>query len=295
LPPLRDEAIQLRDGRRLAFAEWGDPGGVPIFLFHGAPLSRLWCPDEADTASSRVRLVTVDRPGIGGSDVLARRTFGEWPSDVIELADRLGLEQFGVMGWSAGGPYAAACAALIPERLAGVGIGASRHLSQFNLAENPAAHEELDPADRESLALAQRDPDAAARAAVEQDGDWVRALRDRPELVLEGYELPESERAFFEDPERRRSFLEAVRESVRQGPEAFAWELIDVFLPWGFRLADVSVSVHVWHGEQDPIVERRHVDFLVETLPNATLTIWPDAGHGPEGHWSEILEALVPR
>jgi pimeloyl-ACP methyl ester carboxylesterase len=293
LPPHRDDAIRLRDGRRLAFAEWGDPGGVPVFLFHGTPLSRLWCPDEADTASSRVRLVSVDRPGIGGSDVLARRTLGDWPADVIELADGLGLEQFAVIGWSAGGPYAAACAALIPERLTGVGIGACRHLSQFNFAENPAALEALDPADRASLALARQDPDAAARAAVERDGDWVLTLRDRPELLLEGEEMPESERAFFEDPERRRSFLEAVRESVRQGPEAFAWELIDVFLPWGFRLSDISVAVHVWHGGQDRIVESRHVDFLVETLPNATLTLWPDAGHGPEGRWSEVLEALT--
>src|SRR5215831_6537705 len=143
MPPLRDDAVELHDGRRLAFAEWGDPQGVTVFYFHGSPVSRLDCPDEVVTASSRVRLLTVDRSGIGGSDVLPRRTLADWPADVVELADALGVDAFAVTGWSAGGPYAAACAARIPARLTGVGIGACRHLSQFNFAENPVAYDEL--------------------------------------------------------------------------------------------------------------------------------------------------------
>jgi pimeloyl-ACP methyl ester carboxylesterase len=291
--PLRDDAIRLSDGRQLAYAEWGEPQGAPVFLFHGTPLSRLYCPDEAVTAASRVRLLTVDRPGIGRSDVLPRRTFADWPGDVSELADALGIERFGAVGWSAGGPYAAACAARIPARLTGVGIGASRHLSQFNFVENPAAYEGLKADDRKLYELAQQDPDAAARAAVEADEEWVRALRDNPETWLSGVELPQADQWYLEDPERRRSFLEAVQESVRQGPEAFAWEEIDVFLPWGFRLADIAVEVHVFYGEQDAWVDRRHIDFLVETLSNARLTVWPDSGHGPSRHWGEILEAVI--
>ena len=144
----------------------------------------MWCPDETVTASSNVRLVTVDRPGIGGSDVLPRRTFGAWPSDLVELADALRIKKFGVVGWSAGGPYAAVCAALIPARLTGVGIACSRHLSQFNIAENPSAGEELEADDRETFELAQRDPNTAALAAADQHREWVQELRSRPEVVL---------------------------------------------------------------------------------------------------------------
>jgi pimeloyl-ACP methyl ester carboxylesterase len=292
--PLRDDAIRLRDGRRLAYTEWGEPRGRCVFLFHGTPHSRLFCPDEPVTASSNVRLVTVDRPGIGGSDVLPRRTFNAWPSDVVELADALRVEEFGVVGWSAGGAYAAACAALIPTRLTGVGIACSRHLSQFNFVENPAAYEELEADDREMFDLAKQDPNAAARTAAEQHREWVQELRSRPEGVIEGYDTPAGDRWFFEDEERRRVFLDAVRESVRQGPEGFAWEMIDVWLPWGFRVADIAAEVHVWHGAQDPIVERRHVDLLVQTLPNSQLTVWDDSGHfGPTRHWGEILEAVT--
>jgi pimeloyl-ACP methyl ester carboxylesterase len=242
------------------------------------------------TTSSKVRLVIVDRPGIGGSDVLPRRTFASWADDVVELADSLGVERFGVVGWSGGGPYAAACAALIPARLTGVAIACSRHLSQFNLAENPVAYGELEAGDRGMYKLAQRDPDAVARAAGDENREWVRNLRERPETILDDFEPPDG----FEDEKRRQAFFESIREGMRQGPEAFAWESIDVWLPWGFRVADITTEVHVCHGEQDTIVERRHIDFIVETLPDAQLILWSDSGHfGPARHWGEILEAVA--
>lgn len=237
--------------------------------------------------------MTVDRPGIGRSDVLPRRTFADLPSDVVQLADALGIDTFSVIGWSSGGPYAAACAALIPGRLSSVGIGATRHLFQFNIVENPSAYDELDSHERQLFDLAHEDPDAAARAAAEADGALVREIRENPEAFLEAHPLPEADRWFFEDPERRRMFLGAVRESVRQGPEAFAWELIDRCLPWGFRVADIAIEVQVFHGAQDTWVPRRHVDFLVEKLPNARLTVWPDSGHGPARHWGEVLVTLT--
>jgi pimeloyl-ACP methyl ester carboxylesterase len=296
MPPLRDDSIRLADGRKLAYAEWGEPEGATVFFFHGTPHSRLWCPDETVTASSGVRLVTVDRPGIGASDALPRRTFAAWPGDVLELAEALRVNRFGVVGWSAGGPYAAACAARIPERLTGVGIACSRALSQFNIGENPAAYGELEPDDRLLFELAKQDPDAAAQASAQTNEAWVRELRERPESLLDGYETPEGDRWFLEDPQRRRSYFEAARESVRQGAEAFAWEDIDVCLPWGFRLADIATEVHVWHGEQDTIVARAHIDFIVETLPNALLTVWPDSGHaGVARHWGEVLDAVAAR
>ena len=296
MPPRTDDAIRLRDGRRLAYAEWGERQGATVFFFHGTPHSRLFCPDEAVTASSNVRLITVDRPGVGGSDVFPRRTFGAWPGDVVELADALRVERFGVVGWSAGGVYAAACAALIPARITGVGIACNRHLAQFNLAENPSAEEELEADDREMLEVAKRDPDAAARATAEQYREWVHELRSRPQMAVDGYDTPDGDRWFFEDEARQPAFLEATRESVRQGPEAFAWEIIDVWLPWGFRLTDIATEVHVWHGAQDPLVERRHVDFTVETLPGARLTVWNDSGHfGLVRHWGQILEAISAR
>src|SRR5215469_15494010 len=93
----RSSAIRLRDGRRLAFAEWGEPHGMPVIHHHGTPGSRL----EHEGApvvyqAAGVRVITPDRPGYGLSDPLPGRTLLDWPADVAELADALGLERFAI-------------------------------------------------------------------------------------------------------------------------------------------------------------------------------------------------------
>src|SRR5687768_5099415 len=108
--PLADRTISLRDGRSLAYAEWGDPSGAPVVLLHGSPSSRLFRPDEGETASAGVRLITVDRPGYGGSDFDPERTLLGWVDDLTQLVDALELERFVLVGHSSGGPYALACA-----------------------------------------------------------------------------------------------------------------------------------------------------------------------------------------
>jgi len=101
--PGADATITLADGRILAHCEWGDPSGSPVLLVHGAPGSRLLCPDEDATAVAGVRLLTVDRPGYGGSNARPDPSLLGWADDVQALADRLGLERFAVVGFSAGG------------------------------------------------------------------------------------------------------------------------------------------------------------------------------------------------
>ena len=290
---LRDESIELPDGRRLAYTEWGDPNGTCIFFFHGTPHSRLWCPDEGVTRRARVRLITVDRPGIGRSDVLRARKFGDWPADVGALADALGIDRFAVVGWSSGGPYAAACAALISPRLIAAGIVSTRHLGQYNFVEQPSTLDELDAEDRAEYDLAQRDPEAAAEMAAQRYADLVANLRLHPESLVNAAKLPEGDRWVFEDEDRAQKFFIAVAEGVRQGTEGYRWEAIDAWLPWGFRLDTIPSRVHVWHGDQDRGVARAHVDFTVKRIPECTLVRWADSGHfGVVRHWDEILAAL---
>src|SRR4030042_1364722 len=121
-----DKIIQLRDGRRLGFADFGDPKGKPIFYFPGGLGSRLQVqPTDAQPLKAGVRLIAVDRPGMGLSDFKRGRKIIDWPEDVRQLAEALALDQFAVMGVSAGGPYALACAYRIPERLTACGLAAS--------------------------------------------------------------------------------------------------------------------------------------------------------------------------
>ena len=295
MPPRHDSTITLADGRRLAYAEWGDPNGKPLFLFHGAPFSRLFCPDEAATVAAGVRVITVDRPGIGRSDILEARSWGDWPADVVDLADALGIDRFAVVGWSYGGNYAAACAALIPDRLTAAGVVSTRHLSQYNVVERPDAYAELDPEDRTDCDLVRKDPAAAAEDWARRNADWVANLRQNPQSLIDLTQIPEGDRWFFADETLTRSFFAAVSESVRQGTDGYRWEALDAWRPWGFRLDRIPMRVHLWHGEQDPRVPRSHFDFSARRIPDSVATIWPDAGHwGCVKHWGQILEALSP-
>ncbi|MGH7764287.1 MAG: alpha/beta fold hydrolase [Candidatus Dormibacteraceae bacterium] len=283
----------MADGRRLAYAEWGDPDGSPVLFFHGTPHSRLWCPDEGATAEAKVRLIAIDRPGIGGSDAKEARTFGDWPMDVLELADSLRLDRFAVIGWSGGGPYAGACAALIPQRLTAIAIVSSKHLARFNFIDRPQAVEELDSNDRAEFELAHRNPLAAAELSASHHTKWAATLQERPEVMFDSFKTAEGDRWYFDDDARTASLGRALIECFRQGLNGLRWEFIDAWLPWGFRLADIHKRVHVWHGAQDSRVSTADTDFLAHAIRNCQVSIWPDCGHlGIAKHWGAILGAL---
>jgi len=111
--------IRTSDGRDLAYIEFGALDSPLVIHNHGGPSSRLEGTLLASGAISHgLRLVTVDRPGIGQSSPQKDRTFKDWADDLVTIADTLGYQQFGVSGWSEGGPWAMAAAAYMdPGRL----------------------------------------------------------------------------------------------------------------------------------------------------------------------------------
>lgn len=115
--------INLPDGRRLCFAEYGDRQGRPVFYFQGFPglclEARL---AEKISLSTNVRFIGIDRHCYGLSNFKSGRTFIDWADDVAGLANALGIYRFSILGVSGGGSYAAACACKIPHRLDAVGI-----------------------------------------------------------------------------------------------------------------------------------------------------------------------------
>ncbi|MGB9300944.1 MAG: alpha/beta fold hydrolase, partial [Anaerolineae bacterium] len=117
------QTIVLPGGRTLGFAEYGDPSGRPVLFFPGTPSGRLFHhPDESIALSLGARVLTIDRPGYGLSDFQPGRTLLDWPSDVMALADALGIARFAAAGISGGAPYVAACAFRIPDRLTAAAI-----------------------------------------------------------------------------------------------------------------------------------------------------------------------------
>ncbi|HET7928752.1 MAG TPA: alpha/beta hydrolase [Actinomycetota bacterium] len=291
-PSSRDSSIHLPDGRLLAYAEWGDPDGRPVFLFHGMPGSRLFFPDPVVAAEARVRAITVDRPGIGRSDPQPGHRVADWPRDVLALAQELGLDRFGVIGWSAGTPYAMACAAVIRERLTGAAAMTSaaslRYLFDDDTDLRDALLEDDERAIREALS---EGSDAAERRAASEAAEWVRGLTEHPEQLAEGADA--GDEWFLDDPERRSSFIRSIHEAVRQGAEAMAPQFAAQVAPWGFRLEDISMRVHVWAGANDATTPPELMRRVAERIRGHTFTVWEDVGHaGLAKHLDEVLGEL---
>lgn len=289
--PVTDRSIQLADGRTLAFTEWGDLDGPPVMFFHGTPHSRLWCPDIAATRAAGVHLVIPDRPGYGGSDEPpATQTMRAWTHDVVQLADALRLDRFGVVGWSGGATYALACAAVIPERVSGAGETGG---AGWPIDEEPGAFERLSEAGRQIHALARADPGAAIPLAEQRAAEWVVPLQEHPESIMGENDPPEDVR-HFSDPAWAANFYAAISEGVRIGPRCNAWDSVAGYGPWGFDLGDVTIDFNVWHGAHDPEERQSSVGFWAARIPGARVTTFEDSGHfAVVDHWGEMLSAVT--
>jgi pimeloyl-ACP methyl ester carboxylesterase len=278
-------SIRLRDDRSLAYAEWGDFRGFPVFFLHGSPGSRLFCPKESVTAACGVRLITVDRPGYGRSDLHPGRKMLDWPDDVAALADALAIDEFAIVGHSSGGPYALACALKLGGRITGTGLVSS----VVPLDEIPEAQVRLSDEERYLVDLARRDPDQAAKSIAES-AQW---LLENPELFLEA-PRPEPDKRLLADPEVRTMFVEMLQEAVRNGVDGYVWDEIIERNPWGFSLKDIETEVHIWHGDDDQYIPRAHVQQMASTIPNCRPTFYPAQAHGVViTRWSEILNDLA--
>lgn len=291
--PVRDDSIQLPDGRALAYAEWGDMEGRPVFYFHGMPGSRLFAPNIEATFQEHVRLIAPDRPGMGLSDPQPGHVVADWPADVVALADALGLQRFGVVGWSAGTPYAFACAAAIPDRLTAVSATTSAASMYYVILDSPAEREALlDDDDRAVLDALTQGREQAERVAETLSVPFVDLVSEHPEQLLDGPDEPGDE-DFLTDPAVRRAFLTSFREAVRQGPEAFAPQYVAQLAPWGFRLEDITMPVHVWAGANDTTTPPERMRLVADKIPNVEFTVWPDVGHvGLAKHFAEVLREL---
>ena len=285
-----DATISLADGRRLGFAEYGEPGGRPLLYFHGWPSSRLQGKALDGPARARgVRVISPDRPGIGLSDPLAGRRFGDWPADVRALADALGLGRFHVLGVSGGGPYALVTAARLPER-----VRAAAVVSGAPPLDDPADRGGLHWAYR-LLASLQRTRRAVAPAMLGA-GRWMVERGDhKPPMSWLLRSVPAVDREALAVSGGwevvSRSFLEAARGDggalVAEG---------ELYLqPWDFAPEEIRVPVRVWHGTADQNLPCGLARRLAARIPGA-VSHWIDGG----GHYSlplvrleEILDDLL--
>jgi pimeloyl-ACP methyl ester carboxylesterase len=272
LPALaRSRLLRLRDGRALCWAEWGDPGGAAVIEFHGNPGCRLlaWAGEEV-VAAAGVRLLSFDRAGIGLSDPAPGRSVAASASDPLELAGALGLERFGVLGYSLGGAYAAGLAAAAPERVGSLAlVSAVVPLGELGgIAE--LGHAGVWRAARRApraLALAYRAIGAVARR-------WP-GLPAR--LTAAGLSGPD--RAILARAPVRARLAPVAVEAGRHGGHGTVEDMRAAMRPWGFRLDRIAAPTSVWQGTDDVAIPTAWGERLAGGIPGAELRLLPGEGH----------------
>jgi pimeloyl-ACP methyl ester carboxylesterase len=288
MAPLREGSIRLKDGRRLAFAESGDPSGMPVIFLHGNPGSRyMRHPDDALTYRLGVRLITPDRPGYGLSDYQPERTLLDCPSDIEQLANMLGLGRFALFGVSAGGPYVAACAWRLGERITRAAI-----VSGAAPFDRPGAMKGVNKDYRNAYTLAGW-PEWLLHPIMAMHDRSVRRNPNRALALLLAHCSPD-DRACLADPAIAAQVQGWRFEATRQGVSGMRREAHILVSPWGFRLEELRPEVHLWYWEGDSIVPPQMGRYLAERIPRAVPHFLPGGGHfSLFTHWKDILKPLV--
>ncbi len=289
------KTIQLSDGRTLAYLDIGDPEGRPVFYFHGGLGSRLegLLFDELNQQLG-IRMIAPDRPGFGLSDFQEDRTYLDWPDDVRELADQLGIDRFAVLGWSSGGPHAAAVAHGIPQRLAVVAIVAG---------EGPYASDDFPQSVLTGATFSGSKVNKLFIWSANHCPWLMRTLFTMARILIfkdpagfgEGFfgsEVSAKDKQLF----TRREYRAGMVEALRQGAEGWTREYTIERLDWPFKLEDIHApTVLVFHGEEDTGLDPRISEYVSMRIPSCDEpTIYPSEGHSVVYYrYEEIIQAML--
>ena len=266
--------VETANGRRIAYSEFGAPTGRPAIYCHGFPSSRREAMLlHSNASSTNIRLIAPDRPGYGDSDDQPDRQIADWSDDIALLADRLGLQKFGLIGVSGGGPYALACAAHIPERLIGCALVCP-----------------LGPIYIDQL-LNQMHWGARTNLMMGKQAQWIgdllfgsptTALLGRwPGLVedMRNIAAPPADRDVLDRGDNTAILNKTIADAMRNGAHGARRDLVLYTHDWHLPFADITTPISIWHGDADGTAPIGHARWYAKHLPDASLTELPGEGH----------------
>ena len=284
------QIFRRKNGATVAFSEYGDPQGAPIFFCHGWPSSRTMAELTDESARNLgLRIISPDRPGIRDSKFDPNRTLLDWPPLLRELAAHLQVDRFKILGISGGAPYAFAAAWMIPEQVEAIAV-VSGAPPIADLQDRTG----LLPVHNRLLALRQSQP-GLLRVLFHIARPFASVklpIRVRP-LLLKILQPCDA------DVLRETKSFEACFESARQAWRSSATGVMadaEIYAqPWGFSLEDVHVPVRLWHGTKDRTFSFRLAEETAARLPNCEFHLVEGAGHFslPIRQIQEILSDLI--
>jgi pimeloyl-ACP methyl ester carboxylesterase len=262
--------VNLPDKRKLSYIDVGDESGKIILYFHGVPSAAdewsMWG-DEEKIKALGIRLIAIDRPGLGLSSFHPNRRISDWAKDITQFVDILGIKKFSVLGYSGGGPYAAACAALIPDRLRSVGI-----VSSVVSFDKENVLEAINPWNIKFL-KSSIDKPLLFRFLYRQVGLIAKlAPKQYLKKALESFEATDAE-VFC---------ISKVHNALFSAKGSAKGQQLDTKLiisPWDFDLKDIQIPVYLWQGGKDHNASPSMGRYLEDSITNSIMNYLPEEGH----------------
>jgi pimeloyl-ACP methyl ester carboxylesterase len=278
-PPPPFSGIRLPDRRTLAWAEYGNPRGVPCVLIPDSGSSRLaptWLLHDAAVPAA-VRLLAVDRPGVGASDPVGIGGREDLADDLAHMVQTLAVGRIAVIGVGHGVDDALALADRHPTMVSAA-IGVSARTGAV-IPEQPGAKHRLlhrpHPWDGPLLDWA----GAAGRADLSRELTWRRALDRMSADAVES----------LGERWRERDFRQAVATDLALGqPDRDHLHAPDRAPRWTQRWSS-RVPVHLWHGRQEWATHVSAIRAVADHRPGWDVMAVPGCS-ALLGYWPEILQ-----
>jgi pimeloyl-ACP methyl ester carboxylesterase len=287
-PPEPDVYVDVGAGRRVAVDDRGDSAGRPVLFVHGTPDSRLARhPDDGIAAELGIRLLAVDRPGIGHSDPEPSATPRSVADDHVAVLDRLGIERAGVLAWSSGAVPGLALAGGHPDRIDRLLLVAP--LVPADAYGDPGVLEGAGDQRRLFAELLRTEaPDEIGRELAmwlvppELDDATARSM------------LADSLAALESVPGAGDALVDALRATVAQGLVGLEREIAAQATLLGALLDGVRAPTAVHVGDEDVVTPPPMARWLADRL-GADLHVHAGAGHTLAiTAWGRLLAELVP-
>lgn len=276
--------VRTPDGRALAGASFGPVDGEPVLFIGGAATGRSMAFGEDLLDALGVRLLTMDRPGMGASDPDTGRTLASTVDDYREFVSvALGDAdaRVPVVANSQGGVF-------------GLGAAAAGWASNLVLVSpadevaHPAIRAMLQPEATELADLAQQDPTAAAEMLSGFDAEAME------QMVLSS-SGPE-DRACYAAPEFRERYRSALAEGFAGAGAGYVRDTLIAMRAWNLPFDRIRVPASVLFGAKDLTHSPDHGEVLASRIPGARRTVFEDAGGALLWtHARSVLEAALDR
>ncbi|MBU2533667.1 MAG: alpha/beta hydrolase [Alphaproteobacteria bacterium] len=265
--------LERADGRKLGFAEYGDPAGLVVFGFHGVPGTRLmFRPTAAAAKRLGLRVIAPDRPGYGLSEPQPGRRLADWLDDMAAILKYLAIDTFSVVGISGGGPFATITAAHFGERVKALALVSPMGpvAEVYKSIDMPALQQ------RFFLKLPQRE-----RVVNWGMGGANAIFRFAPgtSYDLAVRTLPPADREILQEKRMKAHVIEDVQESLSFDGVGARSDLVIFSAPWGVDYRQITARAILWQGLDDTIVPIGAALALGRLIPGCRIVELVGEGH----------------